>query len=161
LAVADLNGDGKLDLAVVDGNSGVNILLGKGDGTFPQAAQSYATRSFVLSLVVADLDGDGKPDLALFDAGGSDTATILLGTGDGGFQPTQRFATGPRPSSAAVEKLLDDLSDLDEWLLLLLRCRIWGFLAGLQRLLLGFHREDVAAGDQHFPAGAVRVQDFS
>lgn len=40
MAVADLNGDGKLDLVVANGNGNVGVLLGNGDGTF-KAAMNY------------------------------------------------------------------------------------------------------------------------
>src|SRR5438132_6270618 len=58
IAVADLNGDGKLDLVSTNftGN-GVTVLLGNGDGTF--AAQSnFATPLKPRSVAVADLNGD-------------------------------------------------------------------------------------------------------
>jgi hypothetical protein len=60
IAVADINGDGILDLAF--GGLGVSVLLGNGDGTF-QPAVTYDGRA---NVVAADFNGDGKIDLATF-----------------------------------------------------------------------------------------------
>ena len=63
IAASDLNGDGKVDLALSDRS----VLLGNGDGTF-QTAQSYnPTLANDISAVVADFNADGKPDLAVAD----------------------------------------------------------------------------------------------
>ncbi len=102
LAVADLKGDGKLDLMVAGAlctplctNGAVSVLLGKGDGTF-QAAVSYETGGeFGLSIAVGDLNGDGKPDLVVTN-GESDTVGVLLGNGDGTFQPAVTYNAGQR-----------------------------------------------------------------
>lgn len=88
LVAADFNGDGKLDLAVTNAlDFTVSVLLGNGDGTF-QTQVVYATSTpnpnFWESLVVGDFNGDGKPDLAI--SCGS-VVSILLGKGDGTFQP--------------------------------------------------------------------------
>jgi hypothetical protein len=70
LAVADLDGDGTLDLAVAHWGpeyglhgSFVSILTGKGDGTF-NAPVKFAVDSQPVQLIVADFNGDGKPDIA-------------------------------------------------------------------------------------------------
>src|SRR5207247_1003460 len=83
VAVGDVNGDGKPDLAVANYNSNtVSVLLGNGNGTF-QAAQNFATGATPRSAAVADLNGDGKPDLAVANYGSNTgiTVSVLLGNG--------------------------------------------------------------------------------
>jgi type II secretory pathway component GspD/PulD (secretin) len=84
IAVADFNGDGKLDLAVTnEGDNTVSILLGNGDGTF-QSPTSVATRVAPDAIVTADFNADGKADLAVANVS-DNTISILLGNGDGTF----------------------------------------------------------------------------
>jgi hypothetical protein len=102
LAVADLNGDGLLDLI----GDGVIVLLGNGDGTF-QAAQSYPLGGLnAWSIAVADLNGDGIPDLAVAFNGygfGLDCGlSILLGNGDGSFQAPHSSLLGTQIGLGAL-----------------------------------------------------------
>ena len=77
VAVADINGDGRLDLALANRlDNTVSTLLGNGDGTF-QAQVVYATGSGPTSVVSADFNGDGRPDLAVADLNDNTVALLL------------------------------------------------------------------------------------
>jgi len=106
LLCADLNGDGKLDLAYISGvDRGTPpfyavIQLGNGDGTF-QVGVSYAVGNTPTALVVGDFNGDGKLDLAAANELDS-TISVLLGNGDGTFKPEVTFPTAAAPYSLMV-----------------------------------------------------------
>jgi len=88
----DFNGDGKLDLAMINSENTIAIFLGKGDGTF-QPQKDYFTGLFPGGIVIADFNGDGKLDLAVSSAADNAIA-VFLGNGDGTFQPKVDYPTG-------------------------------------------------------------------
>jgi hypothetical protein len=98
LALADFNGDGKLDIAVASKDTNtVAVLLGNGLGGFPNAPSSAATGLTPRSLAIGDFNGDGKPDIAAANYN-DHTVTILIGNGDGTFTATPaspETASGP------------------------------------------------------------------
>ena len=97
----DFNGDGKLDLAVSNQQSGtVSILLGNGNGTFSRKA-TLRVGAEPNALTVGDFNGDGKLDLAVVNSG-SNTLSILLGHGDGSFSLKASPATGASPYAVAA-----------------------------------------------------------
>ena len=101
-AVADFNGDGIPDLAVTGGTAlGVQILLGKGDGSFTAGATyDKAPGQDPAGITAADFNGDGKPDLAVSDTL-NQTVTILTGTGDGTFTVGTPISAGMPAGSIA------------------------------------------------------------
>lgn len=80
VGVADVNGDGQLDLSVV--GTYLAILTGKGDGTFKPAVM-MGTEALMNNIVFGDFNGDGKIDIG---GGGLNSALYYLGNGDGTFQ---------------------------------------------------------------------------
>jgi hypothetical protein len=112
LAIGDLNGDGKPDLAVADYGSGaadVAVLFGNGDGTF-QSAVKYPAVNGADSVVMADFNGDGFLDLAVVSngagaassSGSAGAVTVLLGQGDGTFRDAIVYGAGINPLSVAA-----------------------------------------------------------
>lgn len=110
-AVADVNGDGKPDIIAV--NCGVlsrpgicrplpnpvGVLLGNRDGTFQPVVTYDAGVLEPQGVAVADVNGDGKPDIVVTSTCADNTCTsgslgVLLGNGDGSFQPAVTYGSG-------------------------------------------------------------------
>lgn len=86
---ADFDGDGRNDFAVVDGVRAVGVVPGRGGWAFGPASWIETGRE-PIALAAADFNGDGRPDLAVVHYS-SDGVLILLGRGDGGFEPGDRL----------------------------------------------------------------------
>lgn len=109
LAVADVNGDGKLDLVTAnDTGSSVSVLFGNGDGTF-QTHQDYGTgaNTFPHSVALGDFNGDHAPDIAVANEG-TNTVGVLLNDGKGGFGTMKTYATSSEPYWVTAADLRHD-----------------------------------------------------
>lgn len=121
VAIADVNGDGRADVVVVnecisatDCTSGdVGVLFGNGDGTF-QAPVMYTAGYGADAVAIADLNGDGNPDLVIADECVSSSScnnggvSILLNKGNGTFDAAETSSSG---GNNAVGIAVDDLNN--------------------------------------------------
>ncbi len=111
VTVADVNGDGKLDLIVTNGSDGTaSVLLNTttAGATTPSFSpqQTFATGNYPFSATAADVNGDGKPDLIVANANDGTVSVLLNTTAPGAatpsFAPQQTFATGNEPNSVTA-----------------------------------------------------------
>ena len=118
MAVADLNGDGKPDLVVVDSGvpadspktpGAVYVYLNDGSGGF-RPAVVYAASVTPNYVAVGDVNGDGKPDLVVATTDGNFVyyLAVLLNNGDGTFQPARLVPTDYGPASVVVRDFNGD-----------------------------------------------------
>jgi len=113
--IADFNGDGIPDLAVLSYTMGsgisLDVLLGKGNGSFgaPRAIPlpSGAAQSTGGRIFAADFNNDKKTDLAVLDAGNFQSSInggvyVLLGNGKGGLKLSTTLTDVKNPYDAAI-----------------------------------------------------------
>jgi hypothetical protein len=114
IAAGDFNGDGKMDLAVVLQNAqfSMAVLLGTGTGTFGPATYYPNTTGFDAPYALAsDLNNDGKLDMLIMHSidcfgpepcHGARIVTVMMGNGDGTFQPAREIDVNTFPYSFAL-----------------------------------------------------------
>ena len=107
VAIGDLDGDGKPDLAVANyASDTVSVLRNTGTiGSVSFAAKvDFTTDSTPSSVAIGDLDGDGKPDLAVANYY-SNTVSVFRNTGTIGsvsFASKVDYTTGYNPCSVVI-----------------------------------------------------------
>ncbi|MEO8657911.1 MAG: FG-GAP-like repeat-containing protein, partial [Bryobacteraceae bacterium] len=114
LVAGDFNGDGKLDVAAVDGAAlGLWISLGNGDGTF-RPGQTLGGFSDASAIVASDFNADGFLDVAVLQSGAG-ILRVAIGHGDGTFEAAesyplhaQRLATGDFNGDGIVDIIATD-----------------------------------------------------
>ncbi|HSE17516.1 MAG TPA: VCBS repeat-containing protein [Pyrinomonadaceae bacterium] len=99
VAFADINDDGKMDLAVPSG-FGFSIVLGNGAGQF--APRVHFTTANSSSIRATDFNGDGKVDLAMVSEEMNGKTSIVFGDGMGGFSAPLQFNLSGFPSDLRV-----------------------------------------------------------
>ncbi len=109
ILVNDFNGDGNLDIAYCTSTS-IGVMLGNGDGTFQQAV-SYVVDTFNgFSFTAGDFNSDGKTDLIVSDSSTNYEFSILLGNGDGTFQPQHAVKIGPKDTNGETGIAVGDFN---------------------------------------------------
>jgi flagellin-like hook-associated protein FlgL len=103
--IADVNGDGKLDVLSTNTGSTFNVFLGSGDGTFSgPTSYSYSatTNQDGRGITTGDFNGDGKVDVAVANFTGTNVS-ILYGNGDGSYGSASTVSFGgTAPSELAA-----------------------------------------------------------
>jgi hypothetical protein len=120
LVSSDFNNDGKVDVAIASvlGNSAgkVSILLSHGDGTFEEPVSyeiGYSSTDpfnrISPHLALGDFNGDNKADLVATNSHTySNSVSVLLGNGDGTFQPRVDYGVAYNPVAVAVGDFNND-----------------------------------------------------
>src|SRR4051812_14691593 len=138
IAVADMNGDGKLDIVMADCNAigaggcgfkrtgFVGILLGNGDGTFQPVVTYDSGGNLASSVAVADLNGDGNLDVVVThvcseaDCANKAGVSVLLGNGNGTLLSPVLYSSNGQESYGVAVKDVNRDGKLD--LLIALSC---------------------------------------
>ncbi len=103
----DFNSDGKIDIAI-NANIGAEVFFGTGSGFQSQVLVPVVNNGFPVGtnvVAAGDFNGDGKWDLA---AASNTGLFILIGNGNGSFQPATRIASVGETSSLAIGDLNAD-----------------------------------------------------
>jgi hypothetical protein len=117
LAVGDVNGDGAIDLAVVNspssmaeghGKEGLTVMLGNGNGGFTVLAGSpFATGKTPNRVAIGDVNGDRVNDIAVSSPDGNNI-TLFSMSRRGTVASSSTIAVGGNPKGLAIRDLNGD-----------------------------------------------------
>lgn len=114
VAICDLDGDGKPDLAAVN-NSGSGFSVCRNtstNGTLSFATRvDFSTASFPFGIATGDVNGDGKPDVAITNISASPVVGLFINTSTTGnisFATRVDFTTGNTPRGIEINDVDGD-----------------------------------------------------
>ncbi|OUJ69493.1 hypothetical protein BXP70_26270 [Hymenobacter crusticola] len=155
--LADLNGDGTLDLLTANSSSAtVSVRLNTGSGSFGPGAEVGSGN--IHGIAVGDVDGDGDQDLLLADYNEPSTVAIGLNNGTGtfpffDFSAARRVSVGSRPINIALGDVdgdgdLDFVTSSSNGTTVSVRVNNGtGIFTGTQEVGVGFNPMQVVLGD--------------
>lgn len=116
IVAADLNRDGKIDLAVANfSDDSVSVFLNDGSGTFTRTDYPLGTGTGPIAIAVGDFRGDGiRDDLAVLNSTGNSVA-VMINNGAGGMT-VQNVSTWPVTTGVPVAIVVGDFNgdDVDD-----------------------------------------------
>lgn len=101
VAAGDLNGDGKLDLVLLDVTVGLRVLFNNGNGTFTGPIDK-TTNTTPTAVALGDLNGDQKIDIATVSFNG---VSVYINQGNGNFAPAVTYVAGSQSVALALGDL--------------------------------------------------------
>jgi hypothetical protein len=102
ITLADLRGDGRLDILTSNGDGSLSVLLNNGAGKYGAATViNGASGSEAGNIVIGDFNNDGKLDAAITNYSGT-AINVLLGNGDGTFGAPISTPSGINPIGLAA-----------------------------------------------------------
>lgn len=113
ISKGDFNRDGIIDIVMLNRNpDAVAIYIGKNAGRFAKA-ELYETGDYPTAIATGDYNNDGNIDIAVTLARSGNDFSILLGRGDGTFQPTSAYSTGYNGTSTIISADFNNDGNLD------------------------------------------------
>ena len=110
VVIADLNSDGRNDLAVVDGGtSTISVFLQDGSGKMTTPATTYSTGNSPYLIAAGDVDSDGRTDLVVSNINGA-TVGVFTQKADGTLNSQTAYSTGgnSQPTGVAIGDINGD-----------------------------------------------------
>ena len=109
--LADLDGDGDLDVAAGNDMAPNKIYLNDGNGNYSEGASFGERYAPTRNLTLADLDGDGDTDILITNRGRANE--ICLNDGNGSFSKTIAFGSSDDSTIDVEAADMDGDGDLD------------------------------------------------